>query len=89
MSYEVYARDISKRFLQNHEESERLLKFFFKMVSRDLAAGGRITFRGFGSFKRVKKKPRRYRNVQTGEIELRPAYKDVEFKPSKKLLDRI
>ncbi|MCK4272594.1 HU family DNA-binding protein, partial [bacterium] len=46
-------------------------------------------FRGFGSFKKVLRPPRKYRNFITGEIETRPAKKDIDFNPSKKLLSRI
>jgi len=89
MSYEHYAKEVSDRFLHNHEEAERLLKFFHKILSRDLAGGGRIFFRGFGSFKRVKRKPRKYHNIQTGKLETSSAKKDVDFKPSKQLLKKL
>lgn len=89
MSYERYAKEISDQYLHNHEEAERLLKFFLKRISQDLAAGGRIRFRGFGSFKRIKRPARTYRNPQTGKIETRPVKKDVEFRPSEKLLRSI
>jgi len=89
MSYERFGKEISKQFLQNHEQSERLLKYFFKELSRALATPFPITFRGFGTFKRVKKKPRRYRNVHTGKLETRPAKKTVQFIPSKQLLKNL
>jgi len=89
MSYQRYAEELSKRFVHNHEETERILKYFFQILGRDLAGGGRIFFRGFGSFKRVKKKPRKYRDINTGKIKTSSGKKDVEFKASKKLLRSI
>lgn len=89
MSYERYAKEISDQYLHNDQEAERLLKFFFKRVAQDLAAGGRIRFNGFGSFKRIKRPPRTYRNPRTKQIETRPTKKDVEFSPSEKLLEKI
>ena len=89
MSYERYAKEISERYLHHQEEAEELLKFFFKRVSQDLAAGGRISFYGFGSFKRIKRPPRGYRDPRTGEIKVRPKKKAVEFSPSEQLLKKL
>ena len=88
-NYQKYAAQVSRKFIRNHEESERILKFFFGSISKDLARGKRVYFRGFGSFKKVLRPPRKYRNFITGEIETRPAKKDIDFNPSKKLLSRI
>lgn len=89
MSYERFAKEISNNFLHNQEQSERLLKFFFEELSRSLATPFPVTFRGFGTFKRIEKPPRRYRNVHTGKIEVSPSYKTVEFIPSESLLNRL
>ncbi|OQY09172.1 MAG: hypothetical protein B6I30_10180 [Desulfobacteraceae bacterium 4572_187] len=89
MSYQKYAELISKKFIRNHEESERILKFFFEKISEDLALDERVYFRGFGSFKKVTRPPRKYRNFITNKIEIRPAIKDIEFNPSENLLNNI
>ena len=89
MNYQKYAAELSHKFIRNHEESERILKFLFERISQDLARGKRVYFRGFGGFKRVKRPPRKYRNMITGKIETRPAKKDVDFNPSKKLLEKL
>ena len=88
-NYQKYAKELSWKFIRNHEESERILKFLFESISRDLAHGSRVYFRGFGRFKKVIRPPRKYRNFKTGEIEIRPAKKDIDFKPAKKLLSML
>ena len=89
MNFEKYAAELSRKYIRNHEESERILKFFLKNISRDLIKGKWVRFRGFGSFRKVIRPPRKYRNMITGKIETRPAKKDIEFNPSKKLLKSL
>ena len=86
MNFEKYAAELSDKLIRNQEESERILKFFFKNMAEDLSQGKWIRFRGFGSFRKVIRPPRKFRNMITGKIETRPAKKDIEFNPSKKLL---
>jgi len=89
MNYQDYAKQLSHKYIRNYEESERILKSLFEKISQDLARGQRVYFRGFGSFRKVLRPPRKYRNFKTGKIETRPAIKDIQFTPSKKLLRRI
>ncbi len=88
-NYQKYAKDLSWEFIRNYEESERILKFLFESISKDLARNKRVYFRGFGRFKKVTRPPRKYRNFKTGEIETRPAKEDIDFNPSKKLLSTL
>ncbi len=89
MNFEKYAAELSRKYIRNHEESERILKFLFKNISRDLSQGKWVRFRGFGSFRKVIRPPRKFRNMITGKIEIRPAKKDIEFNPSKKLIKSL
>ncbi len=89
MSYQKYASELSHKFIRNHEESERILKFLFRRIVEDVAHGRRVYFRGFGSFQKVKRPARKYRNIHTGRIEVRPKINDIEFSPSQKFLDRL
>jgi len=89
MNYQDYAKHISHKYIRNYEESERILKFLFEKISQDLSRGRWVRFRGFGSFRKVLRPPRKYRNIATGKVETRPAKKDIEFNPSKKLLHRL
>jgi len=89
MNYQDYAKQISLKFVRNYEESERILKYFLGSVSQDLAKGKRVYFRGFGSFKKVVRPPRKYRNFITKRIDTRPAKKDIDFKPDKELISKL
>lgn len=89
MNYQDYAKELSHKYIRNHEETERILKHLFKRISQDLARGKRVYFRGFGSFRKVRRPPRKYRNFITGKIETRPAIDDIDFAPSKKLLSML
>lgn len=89
MNYQTYAKKIAHQFIRNEQESERILKFLFENISRDLAQGKRVFFRGFGGFRKVKRPPKKYRNMMTNKIEVRPAYQDAGFTPSKKLLHQL
>lgn len=89
MSYQRFAKEISKKFLHNHEQSERLLKLLFQELSRALATPFPITLRGFGTFKRVKLPPRRYYDLNTKTHKTRPAKKTIHFTPSPTLLKKI
>jgi len=89
MNYQDYAAEISKKYIRNHEESERILKHLFKQISLDLSQGKRIYFRGFGSFKKVRRPARKHYNFITKKVAVRPAKNDIEFTPGKKLLKMI
>jgi len=86
VNYQTYAAAIAKKFTRNHQESERLLKFLFNQISHDLARRRRVYFRGFGSFRRIRRPAKKYRNMLTGKIETRPPKPDIDFSPSKRLL---
>lgn len=87
MNYATYARALSRKYIRNYEETRRILKTLFDKISQDLSEGKRVRLRGFGSFKRILRPPRKYRNITTGKIETRPAAYDIDFAPSKKLLN--
>ena len=89
MNLQIYAAALSQQFIRNHQESERIIKFLFNQIAKDLAQGRRVYFRGFGSFKRVLRPARKYRNFKTGKIATRPPKKDIQFSPSRKLLKKL
>ncbi len=89
MNYESYAAKISSKFIRNHEESERILKHLFKLISDDLSQDKRVYFRNFGSFKKVTRPARKYRNFKTNHIETRPPKKDIHFSPSPNLTKKL
>lgn len=50
-------------------------------IKNELAAGGEVVIKGFGSFKTITRKERNGRNPSTGETMLIPEKKVVKFKP--------
>jgi nucleoid DNA-binding protein len=86
MNFQRYAEELAEKFIRNHEESERIIKFLFKRIAQDLIENKRINFRGFGSFKKVYRPARRYYDINKKKFQIRPAFNDIEFSPSKQLL---
>ena len=61
-----------------------------EIMSDNLASGGRIEIRGFGTFSNHFRKPRNVRNPKTGEVGIRKPGKFVpHFKPGKDLRRRV
>jgi len=50
---------------------------------------GKVTLVGFGTFTKVRRKARKGRNPQTGEVIKIKASNVVKFKPGKKLKDAV
>ncbi|BFR48411.1 HU family DNA-binding protein [Nitratidesulfovibrio sp. HK-II] len=69
--------------------AERSLNAFLDAVKDALAAEGKLTLTGFGTFAVEARKARKGRNPRTGaEIKI-PASKVVKFRPGKTLKDSI
>jgi DNA-binding protein HU-beta len=68
---------------------DRCLKAFIEVVENALQNGERIALPGFGVFLVKKRKARKGRNPQTGEVMEIPARKVVVFKPAKYLKNSI
>ena len=79
------AKDIAHEFFIMKTESEKIINFIFQNISDFLSLDERIYFRGFGSFHRVKRKPKRVRHPKTKKIMMIPEHWTVDFTPSKKL----
>lgn len=54
-----------------------------------LAEGERVTIRGLGTFRRVKREARTFKTALMTEAVIKPARHTVTFKPSSLLLDRL
>jgi nucleoid DNA-binding protein len=80
---------ISKKFNLSKAESHRILSYILDEMSKDLASGERVSFRGFGSLTQILRPARKYRNIKTGEIEYKPSHLDVEFQASSNLLNLL
>jgi len=59
----------------------RVLNSFIKNVSKALKKGDKVTLVGFGTFSVAKRKARKGRNPQTGDVLKIKARKVAKFKP--------
>ncbi len=50
---------------------------------------GKVVLKGFGVFRKVRRKARKYRHPQTGRMIRSKASNGVKFKPGKKLKDAM
>ncbi len=84
-------KDLVKRVHDIHggvsyRESQEIVEKIFQIIRERLIFGDKVTLSGFGVFRVTRRRERRGRNPQTGEmIEIR-ARRFLSFKPSK-LLD--
>ena len=66
------------------------LSSFMEGISKALKKkDGKVTLVGFGTFSKVRRKARKGRNPQTGELIKIKASNVVKFKPGKKLKDAV
>ena len=68
---------------------ELAVKSVLEQMSMELAEGGRIEVRGFGSFSLHFRPPRMGRNPKTGEAVALPGKHVPHFKPGKELRERV
>ena len=81
--------EIAKDVECTKAEAERTLNSFLAQVGKTLKKEGKLTLTGFGTFEVVKRKRRKGRNPQTGDVITIKAHKVVKFKPGKGLKDKI
>ena len=89
MSFRTYAGSIANKFNLTRAESKRIIQHLIEQIAQDIIEGDRVYFRGFGSFKKVKRPAKKYRDMNTGKIESAPARMDVDFSPDKTLLRKL
>ena len=75
--------DLSKK------DSEKALKAFIEVVTKELKKGGKIQLVGFGTFETAKRAAREGRNPQTGKTMKIKASKAPKFKAGKALKDLV
>jgi DNA-binding protein HU-beta len=70
--------------------AQTCLESFITCVTKALKKkDGKVTLVGFGTFQKTRRKARKGRNPQTGEVIKIKATNVVKFKPGKKLKDAI
>ncbi len=67
--------------LLSHDEVDTVVRLFFDNIVEQLASGGSVELRGFGSFSTRQIRERTGRNPKTGEaVKVRPK-KKLHFRP--------
>lgn len=86
---ELIEQIVSKKSQLSVKDVEFAIKTILDHISNELAAGGRVEIRGFGSFSLHHRSPRVGRNPKTGEpVQLEGKYVP-HFKPGKDLRDQV
>jgi len=67
-------------------EAQRIVDYLFQAMRDSLRKGEKVVVQGFGSFHIVMRKPKKGRNIKTGEEVLIPARQAVKFRKGKDLL---
>ena len=89
MNQRELTRAISRRFFLTQRESREIIKFILAQITKNLKAGERVYFRGFGSFTQEKRSSRKVRHPQTGKMITIPERTTIDFNPSKLLLRKL
>jgi nucleoid DNA-binding protein len=89
MNQKEFIDTISEELAISKAESERLLNGILDKLSAVLLSKERVYFRSFGSFNQVLRPSKKFHNVNTGKIETRPAFYDIDFRPSLPLLKKL
>ena len=70
-------------------QARRSINCYHEAIHNGLKKTGKVSMVGFGTFQKVRRKARKGRNPQTGEVIKIKAANVVRFKPGKKLKDAI
>jgi nucleoid DNA-binding protein len=89
----VHKREIIKQTAQKLNLSERatteVVQTFLNTFVETLVKEGRLELRGLGVFEIKQRKSKKVRNIATGELIETKAYKDVEYKTSKTIKEKL
>lgn len=67
------------------EQAKSFVEAFFNNIIKIIEDKGRLTLRGFGVFKVIERKEKRFLNPKTKKVYIIPPRKSIIFKPYKKL----
>ncbi|HET7315073.1 integration host factor subunit beta [Salinisphaera sp.] len=86
---ELIERLVDRQAHMTQRDVELAVKLLLDHVIGELAEGGRVEIRGFGSFSVHHRPARRGRNPKTGEAVDIPRKYVPHFKPGKELRERV
>ena len=67
-------------------EAQRIVDYLFQAMRDTLRKGEKVVVQGFGSFHVVMRKPKKGRNIKTGQEVLIPARQAIKFRKGKDFL---
>jgi len=83
------AQQMSDRLAIDPKIAGKAVETVLGVISDALVEGEYWELRNFGVFKLKQRAPRLGRNIHTGDNIPVPSYRDVVFKPGKKMLERV
>ena len=86
MNYKELTQEISAKFHLRLSFSKKLLTLICDEITQELRTEKRVYLRGLGVFHPINRPARRYYDPRTKRIKIKPAYKDIVFRPAKTLL---
>lgn len=81
-------QQMSERLDLEPEDALKAVEALLAILSDGLVEGDYWELRNFGVFKIKDRAPRTGRNIHTGDNIPVPSYRDVVFKPGKKMLEK-
>lgn len=89
MNRHQLAQKISTKTYLRLSFSKRLLDLICDEIAKELRAEERVYLEKLGAFHPVSRPAKRYYDIRTKKIKIKPAHKDVTFRPGKYLLGQI
>lgn len=89
MNHHELAQKISNELYLSLSLSKKTLDLICSEIAKELSAGERVYLRKLGAFHPVNRPARRYYDIKTKKIKIKPSHKDVIFRPAKHLLRQI
>ena len=89
MNEKILSEAIAKQFFLTKVESKEIIQLLISKIAESLKTNKRVYFRSFGSFSKQKRSAKKVRHPKTGKIMTVPAHLTVNFKPSRRLIQKI
>ncbi|MBI4739570.1 HU family DNA-binding protein [Candidatus Woesearchaeota archaeon] len=89
MNYQDLTQKISAKFHLRRSFSKKLLDLISSEITQELRREKRVYLRALGVFHPIQRPARRYYDLKTKKIKIKPSHKDIVFRPGKHLLRQI
>lgn len=76
-------------FRTTQADSEKAVDWFFETITKELANGGEVVVRGFGTIDTTVRKAGKGRNLSTGELIDYPARRRARIRSGKALIEAL